>query len=77
MPYPLSKLPVVSGEEVVKALQRLGWYVSRQRGSHIIMDHEVTQGHVTIPQHAALAKPTLKSILIEAEVPLDDFIDAL
>lgn len=77
MSYPLSRLPVVSGATVVKALQRLGWVVNRQKGSHVIMDHAITQGHVTIPQHDALAKPTLKSILMEAEVSLDDFLEVL
>lgn len=38
----MQKVPLLSGREVVKVFRRLGWYVARQRGSHIIL---VKEGH--------------------------------
>lgn len=54
----------VSGEELVKALQRIGYKVTRQTGSHIRMTNELTtQHHVTVPNHKPLRIGTLFSIL--------------
>jgi predicted RNA binding protein YcfA (HicA-like mRNA interferase family) len=40
----MAKLPIVSGAEAVKALQRLGFFVDRQRGSHVVLKHVTPQG---------------------------------
>ena len=40
----MAKLPIVSGTEAVKALQRLGFFVDRQRGSHVVLK-KVTPHH--------------------------------
>ena len=48
-------IPVLSGREVVRAFEKLGWKVARQRGSHIIM---VKEGHIatlSVPDHAEIA----------------------
>lgn len=64
----------VSGDEAVKALQRLGFSMSRQTGSHV----RLIQGNrrVTIPLHRDLVVGTLQSILRQADVPLEDFMKA-
>lgn len=70
------KLPRdVSGTHGVKALERLGFSVTRQAGSHVRM----TRGdrRITIPMHRNLAIGTLQSILRQAGVSLDDFVEAL
>ena len=70
------KLPRdISGAETIKALERLGFSVVRQAGSHVRM----TQGklRVTVPMHRNLVPGTLQSILRQAGVSLDEFVEAL
>lgn len=57
----MPKLPVVSGEETVKALERLGFGVARQRGSHIVL-RKGSSGCV-VPNHHELKVGTLVGIL--------------
>ncbi|SUS08056.1 conserved hypothetical protein [Candidatus Defluviicoccus seviourii] len=71
----MPKLPVVSGAEAVLALERLGFVVARQRGSHIVM-RRGSSGCV-VPDHRELKKGTLTGILKQAGVDPDDFIRVL
>lgn len=59
------KLPQVSGESVVRLLEKLGYEVLRQRGSHIrlVKNSSQVEHHITIPLHHNLAKGTLSDIL--------------
>ena len=62
----MPRLPRVSGSEAVRALERLGFAVVRQRGSHIIMRRELSGGDsatVPVPNHREVAIGTLKSII--------------
>jgi len=68
-------LPHVSGAEAVRALQKLGFVVLRQKGSHIIMRCG-TAGCV-VPQHRELKIGTLSGLLKQAGVLPDKFIEAL
>lgn len=58
------RLPVVRGRELLRALERDGWYISRTRGHHV-MRHPEHPGSVSVPNHPSeLVKPgTLHSIL--------------
>ncbi len=70
------KLPRdLSGTDIVKALQRLGFAVVRQEGSHIRMQREATR--VTIPNHKAIAPKTLQSLLKQAGVTIEALREAL
>ncbi len=70
------KLPRdVTGAEAARALQRLGYEVQRQTGSHLILRREGCT--VVAPQHKPLKPGTLKGILEQAGVPLDRFLDQL
>ncbi len=53
----MAKLPIVSGTEAVKALQRLGFFVDRQRGSHVVLKKVTPQGErgCVIPMHREVA----------------------
>jgi predicted RNA binding protein YcfA (HicA-like mRNA interferase family) len=74
----LSKLPVVSGKEVVKALAKLGYSVDHQRGSHIILRHsQPPHRRITVPNHHELAKGTLRGIIREAGLTVDEFVELL
>ncbi len=70
------KLPRdLAGTEIVKALQRLGFAVVRQEGSHIRMQRGSTR--ITIPNHKAIAPKTLQSIPRQAGVTIEDLREAL
>jgi predicted RNA binding protein YcfA (HicA-like mRNA interferase family) len=68
-------LPHVSGAEAVRALQKLGFVVLRQKGSHVMM-RRGTSGCV-VPQHRELKIGTLSGLLKQAGVTADEFIAAL
>jgi predicted RNA binding protein YcfA (HicA-like mRNA interferase family) len=54
-----STLPVLSGREVVRVFESLGWEVARQTGSHIISVKEGESATLSIPDHREVAKGTL------------------
>jgi predicted RNA binding protein YcfA (HicA-like mRNA interferase family) len=61
-------LPVVSGQRLVKALERDGWEVARQRGSHVRVKHPASRASLTIPLHRELKRGTLSGILSDAGI---------
>lgn len=71
----MPKLPHVSGQQVLRALERLGFQMVRQSGSHVVMKRE-SKGCV-VPMHAEVKVGTLAGVLRQAEVSPDEFIDAL
>lgn len=70
----MSVLPRISGREVVKALMRVGYEQDRQRGSHIIL-RQVVAPHrrLVIPDHSEVAKGTLRAIIRQAGLTVDEF----
>ena len=70
----MPKLPRISGAEIVKALQRLGFEKVRQTGSHVVM-RKGTIGCV-VPLHREVKIGTLAGVLRQAEVSADEFIEA-
>ena len=73
----MTALPVLSGQEVVRALESFGWQVARQRGSHIVMTKEGEYASLSIPDHKEVGKGTLRSLLRAANLTIDEFIAAL
>ena len=71
----MPKLPVVSGKECRKALDRLGFEESRQRGSHLVMRRG--DSGCVVPMHSEIKTGTLAGILKQAGVSVEDFIAAL
>lgn len=59
-------LPVVSGQRLVKALERDGWQVARQRGRHVRLKHPERRISLTVPLHRELKRGTLAGILTDA-----------
>jgi predicted RNA binding protein YcfA (HicA-like mRNA interferase family) len=70
-------LPTVSAKEVVRAFERLGWLVARQRGSHIIMTKDNHRATLSVPDHNPVAKGTLRGLIRAAGISVDDFISEL
>jgi predicted RNA binding protein YcfA (HicA-like mRNA interferase family) len=69
------KLPRLSGREVVKRLERLGFAQVRQRGSHVVLRKDSAEGTVgcVVPLHDDLAVGTLRGILRQAGVSAGEF----
>ena len=75
----MPRLSRVSGLQVVRALERLGFVRLRQRGSHVIMKKTTESGDVgcVVPLHDEIAVGTLRGILKQAGVSVDEFMDKL
>ena len=71
----MPRLPRVSGAEIVRALQHLGFHQVRQSGSHVVM-RRGSQGCV-VPLHSQVKVGTLAGLLRQAEVSHEEFIAAL
>ena len=70
------KLPRdLSGDDVVRALRRLGFVVVRQVGSHIRLERGAAR--VTVPAHSVIVPGTLKSILRQAGITVEELLAAL
>jgi len=68
------KLPVISGSDAVRAFRRVGYELDEQHGSHIIVRHvEPPHRRLSIPNHNELAKGTLRSLIREAGLSVDEF----
>lgn len=73
----MSKLPVISGAECVKALEHIGFVFNRQRGSHIVLVREDPRTMVTVPDHKELDRGTLRAIIRQVGLSVDEFIELL
>jgi predicted RNA binding protein YcfA (HicA-like mRNA interferase family) len=75
----MPRLPRVSGAEVIRALERLGFNQVRQRGSHVVLKRTDAKGAVgcVVPMHAELATGTLRGILKQATVSVEEFTEQL
>ena len=70
----MSILPRVSGREVVKALRKIGYDRDRQRGSHIVLRRTVPpHRRITVPDHKEVAKGTLRAIIRQSGLTVDEF----
>ena len=72
----MSRLPVCSGQEAIRAFQRMGYELDHQTGSHIILRHPQMR-RLTVPNHRELAKGTLRALIREAGLTKEEFLDLL
>ena len=71
----MSKLPRgLSGKEVVKALERAGFYIKRRKGSHIVLRRDNPFAQVVVPDHKSIDTGTLASILDGADLSVENFV---
>jgi predicted RNA binding protein YcfA (HicA-like mRNA interferase family) len=66
-------LPRISGRECVAALAKIGFVLVRQRGSHMIVRRTEPRSMITIPDHSELATGTLRAIIRQADLTVDEF----
>ena len=74
----MSKLPRgLSGKEVRRALEKTGFYLKQQRGSHMILRRDEPFAQVVVPTHPSTDPGTLARILDGAEVSIGAFLELL
>jgi len=73
------RLPVVSASDLIKALEKEGFVVIRQRGSHVVLQKKIPGSTVTtvVPNHKELAPGTLRSILKRSGISLETLVKLL
>jgi predicted RNA binding protein YcfA (HicA-like mRNA interferase family) len=71
----MPKLPVISGADAIKKLEKLGYAVSRQKGSHVRLHHSADSNKkpLTVPLHAELKPGLLNQILKDADISRERF----
>jgi predicted RNA binding protein YcfA (HicA-like mRNA interferase family) len=79
----MSRLPQISGRDLIRLLHSLGYETLRQRGSHIrlVKVTQIGEHYVTVPDHKILAKGTLSDILMRVSlwngIPKEELINRL
>ena len=73
----MTKLPVISGQECVRALEKVGFYVARRKGSHVNMRRDDPFAKVTVPDHKELDRGTLRAIIRQAGLSVEEFVALL
>jgi len=75
----LSKVPSLNYPVVISALQRAGWVVVRQKGSHIRLQRNTPDSvkKITVPAHKPIKRTTLAKILTDADLTVDVFLNLL
>lgn len=69
----MSPLPRISGRDCVNALSKAGFKLKRQHGSHIILRREEPFSQVVIPDHRELDRGTLRAILRQVGIGVEEF----
>ncbi len=75
----MSRLPVLSGREVIKLLGKIGFVPIRQKGSHIILSKTSLEGRkgLVVPDHKEIDKGTLIEIIRQAGLSRDEFLELM
>ena len=73
----MPKLPRLSGQELIRFLESVGFIQIRQKGSHIILKMKTGEGEIgtVVPNHKELADGTLRGILKQAQITPEEFIE--
>jgi len=71
----MTKLPTdLSGKELVKILSKIGFAFQRQKGSHLVLRRESPSARVVVPNHRNLRVGTLRTILNEAGITIEQLL---
>ncbi|MBF6613068.1 MAG: type II toxin-antitoxin system HicA family toxin [Chloroflexi bacterium] len=73
----MSGLPSISGRECAKALGKIGFQIRRQQGSHMVLRRDNPFAQVVVPDHKELDRGTLRAILRQVGLGVDEFIRLL
>ena len=69
----MTKLPKISGKDCIKALSRVGFYIKRQTGCHIVLRNDDPFCQLVVPNHKELDRGTLRAILRQADLSVHEF----
>ena len=70
-------VPLLRPQQVVRAFEKLGWEVARQRGSHIILTKAGHIASLSIPNHSQVARGTLRALIDKAGLTVQEFLEAV
>ena len=70
-------LPVTSGQQAIRALEKAGFRRIRQKGSHVVVRRDDPFSQLTVPNHKVLDRGTLRSIIRQANLSVGEFIELL
>ena len=73
----MTKLPVIAGRDLVRALQQAGFQLDRQKGSHMILFRADPPTTLSVPDHRELDRGTLRALLRQAGVTPEELIRLL
>ena len=73
----MSKLPRVSGAQVVSTLKKAGFQFVRQHGSHVILRRANQFAQTTVPDHREIDRGTLRAIIRQAGLSVEEFNNLL
>ena len=73
----MTGLPRISGRACIKALGKAGFYLKRQHGSHMIVRRDEPFAQVVVPDHKELDRGTLRAIIRQAGLGVEEFIGLL
>ena len=72
----MPKLPVISGDEFVSAMEHLGYSIDRVRGSHMIL-RATGRPQLSVPRHRTLDRGTLRGLIRDAGSTVEEFVELL
>ena len=71
----MGKLANISGKEAVKVFEKLGWFVRGQVGSHVVLTKDNEKANLSVPQHKELAPGTLRKLIKNSGITVDEFLE--
>ena len=73
----MSKLPLISGKDCIAALEKVGFYIKRRESSHVILRRDNPFAQVVVPDHKEIDRGTLRAIIRQAGLSVDEFLKLL
>lgn len=75
----MPELPTLSGEQAIRCFEKLGYQITRQKGSHVRMQHKFDKSKksLTIPLHKTLGKGLLRKLIRDADISIEGLLKLL
>ncbi len=70
----MTRLPVSSGAEAIRAFEQAGWSIDRQRGSHVTLIKPGVVVVLTVPLHRTLGPGLLRALIRKAGLTVEQFV---
>lgn len=72
----MARLPVISGDDFVKAVRKIGYVWDHTEGSHMILLRS-SRGRLSVPRHKELGRGLLRALIRDAGLTRDEFVALL